>query len=94
MEKVVKTGVLKTKSGWNVDLYEYLQIGDAVDKKLYSTFLELLFPAYFDDTLVQMGEPLDHKGGNGRARYMTIQKDGASWIFTGLRIARERAVIA
>lgn len=94
METVKRTGVLRSERQWhesNLNLSKYLQVGDAVDEALQSYFLEVLFPAHFDSTMTQMGEPHDHNGANGQARFATIQKHpSGAWIYTGLRTRRER----
>jgi len=96
MEQIPRTGRSKTMVGWNesnLNLSEYLQAGDFCDEKLYSYFLEVLYPAHFDSTLVQIGEAHDHKGPEGRARYTTMQRAGLLWVYTGQRCVKERVEI-
>lgn len=92
-EIVKRTGLTKTEAAWNCDLSRYLQPGDIVDDGLFMHFLEVVFPACNEADLVQMGEPHDHHGSGGRARYMTLQRWGGVWIFTGVRPRRERVQI-
>jgi len=73
----------KTHVGWNVGLDKYLTPGDSIDEAMADYFLEMLPPTYFDPALIQLGEPADHKGPKGAARYPTIQKHAGAWIYTG-----------
>lgn len=84
--------VMKTYKGWNgsgKNLDKYLSPGDAVDQEMYDYFLEVLPPVCFGSTYVQMGEPCDHGGPEGRARFDTIVRKDGEWVFVGLRVARD-----
>jgi len=75
---------MKDMAGWHesrLDLGKYLQIGDAVSEDMATYFLEVLPPACWRETLIQIGEPHDHV--NGRATFATIYKRGGKWIFAG-----------
>jgi hypothetical protein len=75
---------LKTMAGWHlaaVDLGKYLQIGDAVAEDMATYFLEVLPPATWRETLIQIGEPYSHV--RGRATFATIYKKGGLWIWAG-----------
>lgn len=89
----VTLAAIKSESSWRdsgQNLTKYLQIGDRVDHGLEIYFLEVLLPAHFDSTLIQMGEPHDHTP-EGYPRFLTIQKHWTgAWVYTGIRRARER----
>jgi hypothetical protein len=91
MDLIKITDVHRTYDAWSGDLGTYLQVGDSVDTELQSHFLEVLYPAYFDRSLIQMGEAADHYGADGQPRFLTIQqKCDGRWIYTGPRKLRER----
>lgn len=92
-QSVTLTGAFKTHADWTQDLEKYLQIGDSVDEEMEMYFLEVLWPAYFDSTLIQIGEPCDHGGPGDRARYSTIQKHAGVWIYTGRQAKAVRVTI-
>jgi hypothetical protein len=65
----------KTKAGWDasrLDLSRYLEIGDEVDEELADYFLGVLPPAFYNNSIIQIGEPYDHV--NGRPTYSTIAR--------------------
>ena len=96
MKQVKRTGRATTMDAWNgsgLDLSNYLQVGDFCDEGLYGFFLEVLPPAHYNNTIVQIGEASDHGGPDGRARYSTIQRAGLLWVYTGQRCLRERVEI-
>ena len=87
---------MKTFAQWQdskQSLSTFYAIGDRVDEHLYDYLLEVVFPASFGRNYVQCGEPQDHGGKNGAARYSTVARVGAtgSWIYLG---AREKGDIA
>lgn len=65
--------------------FEEIKPGDAVEESLYWEWLEAVPPAANRRDLMQMGEPMDHNGPNNHPRYLTLQKHGAHWIYTGVR---------
>ena len=90
MDVVKRTGVLKRYADWKGSLDTFLQVGDAVDEAFQSYFLEVLFPAHFDSSLIQMGEPYDHDA-EGKPRFDSIQRyNDTVWIYTGHRCRRDR----
>ena len=90
-DTVYLTGVLRTHATWG-DGYKWPSVGDAVDDEWYMYFLEVLPPATMVADLIQIGEPHDHRGANGAARFDTIQKFDAQWIYTGHRSRRNSRV--
>lgn len=68
-----------------LDLHTFLNVGDAVDDKLYWYFLEVLPPACWDSTCVQIGEPYSHDNMN-RPMFATLEKQNGHWIYTGIKI--------
>ena len=66
---------VKTLEGWNeshVNLDRYLQVGDQVDDAMFDYFLGVLPPAYYSDSIVQIGEPYSHV--NGWPTYSTLAR--------------------
>ena len=72
---------------------EEIQLGDGVTEELYWEWLEALPPAANSTDLMQMGEPMDHGAPDGRPRYLTLQKHGETWVYTGIRARRERVTL-
>jgi hypothetical protein len=72
---------IKTYANWDCDLDDYLQIGDVVDEEIYDHFLNVLPPAYWSSTLLQMGEPFSH--GPEGATYCTLHKTEHGWEYAG-----------
>jgi hypothetical protein len=72
-----------TEAAWGT--FEEIKPGDTVDESLYWQWLEAVPPATNRRELMQMGEPTDHQGANGAPRYLTLQKHGEQWIYTGTR---------
>ena len=69
--------MLKTLKEWNeskLNLSEYLQSGDQVDDAMAEYFLEVVPPATYNLTMIQVGEPCSHIGG--RATYATLHREG------------------
>lgn len=77
------TGQLKTYDKWNGDLSEYLEVGDRVDEPIVDHFVSVMPPAC-NGAVIQMGEPSSHDN-KGRAHFLTLQRCGPHWIFTGVR---------
>lgn len=90
METVTVTGASKTHAAWEGQLDAFLAVGDCVDESFYWYFIEVLPPRTFDRDLIQIGEPQDHAGPEGRARFSTLQKYGEAWYYTGYRVGGER----
>ena len=84
------TGNLKTYEAWDSDWDKYFQLGDYVDDEMWDYALEVLPPQYWKSDLLQIGEPHDHGGENGKARYSTFQKHGSQWVYTGNHVTGER----
>lgn len=90
------TGARKSYSGWHdakLNLSEYLHVGDVVDEPLVRYAYEVVPPVALSGLLVQMGEPYDHGGRGGRARYSTFQKVGGTWFYTGHRVAGDIVIL-
>jgi hypothetical protein len=51
-------------------------------------------PLTHQHDLMQMGEAADHNGPGGRPRFLTVQKHGDVWIYTGDRVKGERVEFA
>lgn len=62
----------KTYDGWNGPLEDYLQVGDEVDEALEDYFIGCMWPAYWTERIVAMGEPHDHDGPGGKPRYLSL----------------------
>ena len=79
---------MKTLKQWQeskLDLSQFLQPGDPVDDGLFDYMLEVMPPACLTPTCLQMGEPFDHDY-QGRPLYLTLEKPGNDWIYTGIKI--------
>lgn len=72
---------MKTYADWKGNLYDYLQIGDIVDEEMVEYFIDVLPPACFNSSCIQMGEPYSHIDGN--ATYATLKKVDGEWVFAG-----------
>jgi hypothetical protein len=80
----METGIIKTMEGWHesrLDLGKYLQVGDVVSEDMANYFIEVLPPATFRETMIQIGEPNDHI--RGRATFATIYKKSGDWVWAG-----------
>jgi len=80
--------MLKTKSGWdssNLNLTDYLQVGDEVDEGLKEYFISVLLPITWTERAIQISEPYD-TNGQGRFTYRTIEKIKDKWVYTGTKI--------
>lgn len=88
MATIKLTANHKTFENWKGSLTEYLEVGDSVCDELQAHILEVLPPACYDATLIQMGEAHDHLGPNGRPRFLTIQKRKGAWIYIGIHTLR------
>ena len=72
---------MKTYENWNCSLNEYLQIGDIVDEEMADYFIEVLPPATFTNSIIQIGEAYSHV--NGRATYSTLKNTNEGWTYCG-----------
>lgn len=73
---------LKTYENWKKgSLSEYLQIGDEVDEEMMEHFLNVLPPATWRSTLIQIGEPYSHV--MGKATYSTLRRESGRWYYAG-----------
>jgi len=72
---------MKTYENWNCSLNEYLQIGDIVDEEMADYFIEVLPPATFTNSIIQIGEAYSHV--NGRATYSTLKNTSEGWTYCG-----------
>ncbi|WP_246096432.1 hypothetical protein [Paenibacillus sinopodophylli] len=73
--------MIKKFEDWQGDLHHFLKIGDEVDEAFQEYFLNVLPPASWTASLIQIGEPYSHVGG--RATYATIAKCEGKWLFKG-----------
>lgn len=69
----------------HLGLSKWLRVGDTVDEAFRSYFLETVPPVYWTATLIQMGEPYDHGGRDGAARYATLERFENGWRYIGNR---------
>ncbi len=79
---------MKTLNDWKASkkcLSSFLQPGDAIDNEIADYMLCVLPPATWRKDIIQMGEPFD-SDSNGKARYLTIEKSGDNWIYTGIKV--------
>ena len=71
----------------NLNIGQYLQVGDVVDKEMYEHFLNVLPPRYNYSAFLQAGGAIDNIEVDGvlKGTYLTFVKDGDSnnWIFKG-----------
>lgn len=77
---------IKTFANWNVNLDEYLKIGDLVDAEMVDYFINVLPPACMNGECIQMGEPCNHRpdsNGVWRATYSTLKKTPEGWRYAG-----------
>lgn len=80
-----KKMMVKTLADWQRvggSLSEYLKQGDTVDEGLEEYFLEIMYPAYLDMNIIQMGEAADVK--QGRAVFHTLKRKSGAWVYEGL----------
>lgn len=80
---------MKTYKQWTearVSFTEFAAIGDEVDEEIAEYFIETLPPVTWNSEMIQMGEPYDHNGKNGRARYLTLEKIDGKWFYTGKKV--------
>ena len=64
-------------------LSEFLQVGDYVDQEFYE-YLRDAVPPFTGLEFLQMGEPYA-TNDEGRFTFVTIQRHGQRWVYTGLR---------
>jgi hypothetical protein len=77
-------GMVKTHKGWGesrLSLERYLQVGDLVDEEMHDYFLNVLPPAYWSSSILQVGEPVDHKERG--AVYDTLKRTASGWMYCG-----------
>lgn len=71
----------------NLNIGQYLQVGDVVDKEMYEHFLNILPPHYYFGGMLQVGGVCDHIEDNGflKPTYLTFvgDRDSDNWIFKG-----------
>lgn len=72
---------VKTFNNWKGSLTDYLQVGDIVDGEIVDHCFNVMPPACFTSTIIQMGEPDHHV--NGRATYVTLHKTDHGWMYVG-----------
>ncbi len=78
----------KTYNGWvasEISLSKYLMPGDIVDELIIDYVLECLPPVTWTETIIQMGEAYS-SDKNGRLTYITFEKIGQDWVYTGIAI--------
>ena len=90
--KVTRTGIARTKQDWRCNFEDLVKVGDFCDDGIYQDFLSELPPVFNNLELLQLGEPSDH-GPNGQPRYLTLQRAGLLWVFTGRRYLGEKVRI-
>jgi hypothetical protein len=78
--------ILKTIAQWRqhsgANLSDFLFVGDFVDENFAMWALEILPPAYYTSSTIQIGEPYDHI--NGRATFTTFfRTPGHPWQYRG-----------
>lgn len=63
---------------------DFVQEGDIVDNDMVDYFIEVLPPITWNSNVIQMGECYDFDG-NGKRRYLTLEKKDGEWIYTGIK---------
>lgn len=91
---VYLTGISKTLAAASGSFAHYLSPGDKVDAAIVDYFTDTL-PPLRSLNAVQLGEPMDHEGADGAARYLTLQLDvDGQWYYTGCQVALQAVVLA
>jgi hypothetical protein len=93
---IARTGKARTFRGWQdsgLSFDAYFQPGDRVDEETYYYFLEILPPRSMREGAFQVGEPNDHRGPNGSARYSTFVCCGG-YYYAGYQPAHTTITIA
>ena len=75
---------MKTLLGWQEsqqNLSPYLCPGDEVEAAFADWALDILPPAFWSSSVVQIGEPHSHI--EGRPTFATFYREGGSWFFAG-----------
>jgi len=72
---------IKKLSDCNGSISEFLQVGDLVDGEIVDYFLNVLPPATWTASLIQMGEAMDYV--NGKTTYLTLRKGSEGWEYAG-----------
>lgn len=87
---------IKTLADWPIGLSidQYLRVGDIVDEKMYTHFLNVLPPQAFGCEFLQVGGACDtikDEDGKLRSTYLTFTKarDRDGWVFMGECFNRE-----
>lgn len=63
---------------------QFLQVGDEVDESITDYFIEVLPPATWTNTIIQMGEPYNHNS-EGFPQYLTLEKSDGVWRYAGIK---------
>lgn len=72
---------IKTYKDWEGRLEEYLNVGDEIDEEMYNHFLNVLPPAYWNNGILQVGEPADTFGG--KFTFSTFTKVNNRFFYKG-----------
>lgn len=75
---------MKTLLGWQEsqqELTHYLNCGEQVEPAFADWALNLSPPAFWSQTVVQIGEP--HGYIDGRPTFGTFYREGSMWFFAG-----------
>lgn len=72
----------KTYENWDRNLIDYLQVGDTVDRELYSHFLNIMPPKRMYSNFIQMGGAYG-ESAEGKPTYFTIEKVDGEWTYRG-----------
>jgi hypothetical protein len=87
----------KTLAAWEssgLAFTDYAREGDEVDEATADYFLGNQPPELFTGRLILAGEPMDHRGPAGAARFMCfVQKDGR-WTYAGLKTLPEAVALS
>lgn len=73
--------IIKRYADWEGNLDDFLQIGDLVDEEMAEHFINVLPPACWTDSIIQVGEPHNHV--DGRATYATLKRTVDGWAYAG-----------
>lgn len=73
--------VIKTYANWKGDLHEYLQVGDLVDEEIVEHFINVMPPACYRSTCIQMGAAYTHI--DNKPVYATLSKTEKGWTYAG-----------
>jgi hypothetical protein len=76
---------MKTREQWrtvDMNLSEFLHVGDPVDDELYEYMRDVLPPACHSSRCLQMGEAYSHDE-RGRPTFLTLANGGDGWYYAG-----------